>query len=841
MTVINTNTASSRALAALGQLVRESNKTSQRLSTGAAINSAADNASGLSITNQMTSQIRGLDVAGRNIRDGLTLGATADGAMDQMAEMTQRMREMVIQSANGTMNDSDRAALDKEFQQLKAQLGAVVQQTEWNGIPLLSASARASNLATPAQISGPSPIDTSGPASGTYSLYINGHDVPVALNKNESAALRLNRVVDAINQGTGTHGASARANANGGVEVYTKDGSDLSIWYNSNMAGLSGAHFGLGTPAVAQVSTLTLAEQANPYPTVTRTSEYVEFSGYGGSGEQMSIAQVNTPNVGNGQWSVVNGLVYRGDGTTAIPLGTVDAQRNGLNGQALRINFKTSFENGDFEKALAGGQIPGWTTLNQRIVMNGGSTVAGWPTPTDSTKPSASQGETNIFSGGAFTSTLDTGNKSQGNQGLSMSTGGMTIDAFGLAHGPALVSNDPVAIQAGDSVSFDWKAQNGQDNFDVYAYLLNVADGSTVPLLNETGGITNWATKTVTVPSSGAYKFVFIAGTFDASGGTAAGAQLYIDNVKVSGGSQYVPTANDASQLEAMVTYSDQTPLTLTATIAGSVIASDPSTSKSAAWASFKTKLDAQVSSGAIPSMQVVQQGDTLTLTSGTPGVSFSISQLGSTSPFQVLNSETVTASKQKVDVIDAIAGGNVNSTGARVVHGVKVTGQQLEDASSIWIQVGANANQKIALTLPNYGTPGGSIDALIWDTNATELSRALASAAGGVAANGNGQAQLSIGSATQAVATLSVLDQVMDELAKDRVVLGGQLNRLAHAGDNVSTMHISQKASRSRILDSDYAREASDLARLRIIQEAATGVLAQANVSQRTVLDLLN
>lgn len=105
---------------------------------------------------------------------------------------------------------------------------------------------------------------------------------------------------------------------------------------------------------------------------------------------------------------------------------------------------------------------------------------------------------------------------------------------------------------------------------------------------------------------------------------------------------------------------------------------------------------------------------------------------------------------------------------------------------------------------------------------------------------NGNGQAQLSIGSATQAVATLSVLDQVMDDIAKDRVVLGGQLNRLAHAGDNVSTMHISQTASRSRILNSDYAREASDLVRLRIIQDAATGVLAQANVSQRTVLDLL-
>ena len=73
-----------------------------------------------------------------------------------------------------------------------------------------------------------------------------------------------------------------------------------------------------------------------------------------------------------------------------------------------------------------------------------------------------------------------------------------------------------------------------------------------------------------------------------------------------------------------------------------------------------------------------------------------------------------------------------------------------------------------------------------------------------------------------------------------DGLVLGAQLSRLTHAGDNVSTMRISQTASRSRILDSDYAKEASDLVRLRIIQDAATSELAQDYVNQRSVLDLL-
>ena len=91
----------------------------------------------------------------------------------------------------------------------------------------------------------------------------------------------------------------------------------------------------------------------------------------------------------------------------------------------------------------------------------------------------------------------------------------------------------------GDTISFDWKAQGGSDAYDVYGYLLNTSTGATVELLNETGvwvnlASTNWATVSTTVPSSGTYKFVFVSGSFDSSGGQALGAQLYIDNIDVS-------------------------------------------------------------------------------------------------------------------------------------------------------------------------------------------------------------------------------------------------------------------------------------------------------------------
>jgi flagellin len=137
MSVINTNV---KALAAQGSLsnVNKSLQTSmERLSTGLRINSAKDDAAGLAITNRMTSQIRGYSMAIRNANDGTSMLQTAEGAMGQVNNMLQRMRELSIQSANGGMTGSDRQSLQDEVIQLKAQVQEVAVTTNHNGIKLL--------------------------------------------------------------------------------------------------------------------------------------------------------------------------------------------------------------------------------------------------------------------------------------------------------------------------------------------------------------------------------------------------------------------------------------------------------------------------------------------------------------------------------------------------------------------------------------------------------------------------------------------------------------------------------------------------------------------------------
>lgn len=138
--VINSNIPS---LNAQRQLVGSGNsldRSTERLSSGLRINSAKDDAAGLAISNRMTSQVRGLDQAIRNANDGVSMVQTAEGALQESTNILQRMRELSVQSANGIYNDADRATLNAETKQLKAELDRIAETTSFNGKALLDGS-----------------------------------------------------------------------------------------------------------------------------------------------------------------------------------------------------------------------------------------------------------------------------------------------------------------------------------------------------------------------------------------------------------------------------------------------------------------------------------------------------------------------------------------------------------------------------------------------------------------------------------------------------------------------------------------------------------------------------
>jgi flagellin len=140
MTVINTNTAATLAANALTKNERAMSQTMERLSTGQRINSASDDAAGLAISSRMTSQVNGLNMAVRNTNDAISMVQTADGALVEVTNMLQRMRELTVQAATGTMGTSDIAAANTEFTALRDQIQEVAKNTEFNGTKILDGS-----------------------------------------------------------------------------------------------------------------------------------------------------------------------------------------------------------------------------------------------------------------------------------------------------------------------------------------------------------------------------------------------------------------------------------------------------------------------------------------------------------------------------------------------------------------------------------------------------------------------------------------------------------------------------------------------------------------------------
>lgn len=138
MTVINTNTAATLTANALTKNERAMSQAMERLSTGVRINSASDDAAGLAISSRMTSQVNGLNMAVRNANDAISLVQTADGALVEVSNMLQRMRELAVQGASGTMSLTDLDALDVEFEALTSAIQDIATDTEWNGTKILN-------------------------------------------------------------------------------------------------------------------------------------------------------------------------------------------------------------------------------------------------------------------------------------------------------------------------------------------------------------------------------------------------------------------------------------------------------------------------------------------------------------------------------------------------------------------------------------------------------------------------------------------------------------------------------------------------------------------------------
>jgi flagellin len=222
MTVINTNINSLISQNALTRNNRSLSSSMEQLSTGKRINSAADDAAGLAISNKMTAQIRGLNQAVRNANDGISLLQTAEGATTEITSMLQRMRELAVQAANDTYQGSDRSALAAEVAELQNEITRIGNNTEWNGMKLFMAASAGSGASAGG-------IGTLG--NVRLQLGVDGTEtdrIAVQLNKIDTTTLG----VSAISLSTAASASSALATLDIAIGMIDKDRATFGATIN---------------------------------------------------------------------------------------------------------------------------------------------------------------------------------------------------------------------------------------------------------------------------------------------------------------------------------------------------------------------------------------------------------------------------------------------------------------------------------------------------------------------------------------------------------------------------------------------------------------------------------
>ena len=202
---VNTNIASLNAQRNLALATGRLQGNYARLSSGLRIATAADDAAGLSISERMRSQIRSYGAASRNAQDGISLAQTAEGALSEASNILTRMRELAIQSANGTLTTTDRATLNTEVTTLIEELDRIAASAEFNGLALLDGTATTASIQV--GINANETIEIGLPDTTTATLGVDAVDVSTSAGANTAMSL-IDTAIDTLNSARGVLGAT---------------------------------------------------------------------------------------------------------------------------------------------------------------------------------------------------------------------------------------------------------------------------------------------------------------------------------------------------------------------------------------------------------------------------------------------------------------------------------------------------------------------------------------------------------------------------------------------------------------------------------------------------------
>jgi len=725
MSVINTNVKALAAQASMMNVEKKMQASMERLSTGLRINSAKDDAAGLAITSRMTSQIRGYAVAIRNSNDGISMTQTAEGALGQVTDMLQRMRELSVQAGNGAMSAADRSSLQLEVEQMKAEINNVATKTNHNNIKLLDGSAGKITLQT-----GVSSGDTM--TIGFDSVKTKDIGIGGKASLSSVGAMFDEAVADASSvPDTGKSGALYNGDlVINGVVVGASLATDDKV--SSNAFGSDPSP--KAASAIAKAAAINrVSAQSGVTATVGKTTAY---------GTEMNADNAGTTSV----------VTINGWDTASFTIGS-DLEIN-------RLMVTTAINN------------------------------------------------------------------------ISAQTGVVAINTHDDTQGVVLQAADGRNIEidlATNGTFTDSDIGLSTEGTYLGTYELNSKDGSAITLSSETDGsiqnsglsLGTFTANTAAMVSLARANAAEGAAPSDSTTGVLNGDTLVINGVGIDAA---IGSDDDASN-----TYADSS------TKAASAIAIA---------AAINKKSD-------MTGVRAVAQANVVRGTGFTAGAVTELNINGVTIDINL------DENSNRDDVLVAI---NKFSGQTGVVASGFGAGVQLTAEDGRNISIGSDADAAAlgldGMTLGSDGTDGATVVTFYAQVK-LESDKQFEVASGsegntnfnllgftrgtfGGADNGLKVADVDISTQDGASAAITAIDNALETVSAMQAKAGAAQNRLESVVSNLTESNQNMSASRSRILDTDYATETTSLARSQIISQAATAMLAQANQSAQSVLSLL-
>ncbi|WP_411682043.1 flagellin [Clostridium thailandense] len=835
--IINHNLMANNAIRNMNINSSNASKSMQKLSSGLRINSAADDAAGLSISEKMRGQIRGLDQASSNAQDGISMVQTAEGALSETTSILQRMRELATQASNDTNVSVDRTSIQSEMNQLTSEINRIGNTTEFNTQKLLNGGGEEKKIDVATVKAGVAKGNFDGASttamavtSGTAAVWSTG-SITAFTATNEIASFTFNGVtVNITAASTGTKGSTV-----GAVDLTNK-----TVALTLTAATVAGGFGDNGTALKAALDAYKAADNA----TTGTLANYTFATNNANAGLKITA---NTVGVDTAAASSTGQYGVSGNVATATTAGVDKVVAGSYAVPITQVTGSTAAVAATWSSgALAGGSA----TSSSTFTFNGVTVTLNTADAANAKTASATDSLTGSV-------TIDKG-----------WTGSGAADALKSAFeavkakGGSELANFTFSVNNNELVITDTKADGATNNSLGITSTNTVGTGVTTSAASKTAGVTEvrgeynmtldkaFESVGMTVKIGG-QTFTSVASGADASKGQFnVGTDAHQQALSIAAAINANSTLS--GRFDATVGTDGKITLKEKATQAtGTAVSNGIVGGNIAVQGQQSFKIDDIVAVGgkyevAGVSIKVTDDATDAGLANGT-SVLYSADKAAQTANL----AQAISANASLNSQFTASASGNTITLNQKIDHESMTattvdTNTNSKDGFEAKLQIGANTAQSMTVNIGDMRANALKITSD--DPNVTTQTAKNGSVASFVqtknVSNGTDNTSveysLDVSTADKATAAISVINDAIEAVSAERSKLGAYQNRLEHTINNLGTSSENLTSAESRIRDVDMAKEMSTFSKNNILSQAAQAMLAQANQQPQQVLQLL-